>query len=157
MNSPDFEQPDLFGIVSQPPAVIERPCHCCRGTGVLRTTGPIEAVTARPTDPETSKKAARKENPGHFYDSSVVASILRHLAEHPTSQYIAAKEVCVGAEAQKVQTARRRASQLVQAGYARFIEQTVINPDDGGEAFVMVVTEQGRRAIERLNATGRSW
>jgi hypothetical protein len=156
-----YEQPDLFGSAPIPLAIGERPCPCCRGTGTVSaamlTTGPTPAVTVRPSDPTTSHKAARTQDPRRFTDGGSAAALLRYLAEHPTSQYVAAAAVFPHLGERQREAARRRASQLIQAGYATFTDRTVVNPNGGGEALVMVVTEQGHRAIERLNSTGHTW
>lgn len=153
-----FQQANLWDDEPTPILDTERPCPCCRGTGRVVNATPIPAVTARPTDPQTSQQAAnRNGDVRRFGIRSRTAQVLRLICAEPTTQLRAALIVMSDdGSASRLEGTRRRVSQLVQAGYIADSGRRSVNPGSDTEAIVWQATEEGRRALARLDATGWS-
>jgi hypothetical protein len=151
-----FHQPDLWDQTIQTIAT-SRPCPCCQGSGTIMSDQPIRAATARFTDPSTSHQAAdQSPDVRRFGIKSRTAQVLRAIFAHPATQLQTALAVMGSDSVSRLEGTRRRVSQLVQAGYITDSGRRSINPGSDVEAIVWVVTEDGRRALERLDETGWS-
>lgn len=156
-----FTQPDLWGGDPEPPTATERACPCCKGTGRVMSDEAIPSAPARPTDPDTSHKASKKEpDVRRFGEFSHKARLLRVLAREPvtplTAQEMALAVVGHMASVSKIEGCRRRVSDLVKAKFIVDSGKRAENAGAGTDSILWEITDEGRRAIERLNDTGWS-
>jgi hypothetical protein len=136
--------------------VTSRPCHCCGGTGIVSSAEPISSAPARPSDPETSHAASETEpDLRRFSDRSRQAHLLRLLAVEPLTAQGAAVRITQGTVS-GVEGCRRRVSDLLAAGYLQDSGSRACNPGSADESIVWQVTDEGLRAIDRLDDTGWS-
>lgn len=148
-------QPSMFDDEPEPEPT-SRPCHCCKGTGVIRSTAPIASAPARPSDPETSHAASKTETDlRRFSDRSRQAQLLRLLAVEPMTAQGAALTITSGTVS-GVEGCRRRVSDLLAAGYIADSGARICNPGSADESIVWQVTPEGLLAIGRLDDTGWS-
>lgn len=126
----------------------------------------VGSFPARSSDPGTSDLAASRHSTtdvGRFTDKSLQARMLREIARRPNTAYLAAVQ-CVPTDAfndarkwmQRVETARKRASDLLRAGYVADSGRTRENPGADTPSVVLEVTPAGRIAIVKLDADGVS-
>jgi hypothetical protein len=156
-----FTQPDLWG--DDPKTVIptERTCPCCRGTGRVMSGEQIPSAPARPTDPETSHAASKREpDLRRFGEFSHKARLLRVLSREPvtplTAQEMALAVVGHAAPLSKIEGCRRRVSDLVKVEFIADSGKRAENAGAGTDSILWQITDEGRLAIERLNETGWS-
>ena len=136
--------------------VMTRTCPCCKGSGWIISSDPVPSAPARSSDPETSHAASETEpDLRRFSDRSRQAHLLRLLAVEPLTAQGAAVRITQGTVS-GVEGCRRRVSDLLAAGYLSDSGTRACNPGSADESIVWQVTDEGRRAIDRLDETGWS-
>ncbi len=154
-----FTQPDLWGDDPEPSIPTERTCPCCKGTGRVMSGEPIPSAPARPTDPETSHAASKREpDLRRFGEFSHKARLLRAFDYYgvSTAQEAALLVVGVKAPLSKIEGCRRRVSDLVKVEFIADSGKRAENAGAGTDSILWHITDEGRQAIERLNETGWS-
>jgi hypothetical protein len=122
---------------------------------------PIPSAPARPTDPETSHAASKREpDLRRFGEFSHKARLLRVLSREPvtplTAQEMALAVVGHAAPLSKIEGCRRRVSDLVKVEFIVDSGKRAENAGAGTDSILWHITDEGRQAIERLNETGWS-
>lgn len=118
----------------------------------------VASAPARPTDPETSHRAAKQmTDVGRFSDRSRQAKLLRAFSVHPlTDQQATIRVVGGAAPPSAFDGCRRRCSDLRAAGYLRDSGMRRHNVGSDDESVVWTITDLGERAIARLDETNWS-
>jgi hypothetical protein len=128
---------------------------------IVRSLVPtVEAgsAPARWSDPETSHKAAKKEQDvGRFTPRSSKARLLGVFAGGDyTDQQATARVVGRNAAISAFEGTRRRCSDLHQVNFVYDTGKRRKNAGSDDEAIVWGISQEGREALDRLDATGWS-
>lgn len=139
----------------------DRCCPTCGGTGSVRKIRDSEyrEVTARNDDPETSHAARRdSEDVRRYGIDSDCARMLRAFAVCPDTQQGAALRVFENQPTplSSVDGLRRRASSLNRANHIEDSGLRSMNEGSNRPSIVWQITEEGLRALRRLEITGWS-
>jgi hypothetical protein len=127
-------------------------CPTCSGSGTVLAHSFI-AHASRRSDPETSQQAGKRHQgdvrvlrPG-----TVKCAVLRtFLDRHRTAQEAAMIAVGNDAPVSSIEGARRRVSDLIQAGYLEIID--LGHNEGGSQAQVYRLTYAGLLALNRIDA-----
>lgn len=118
----------------------------------------VGSAPARPSDPETSHLAAKREHDvGRFSDQSRQAKLLYAFSTSDlTDQQAAARVVGAHAAVSAFEGCRRRCSDLRAVNYLYDTGGRRHNTGSEDEAIIWGLTEEGRQALIRLDDTGWS-
>ena len=126
--------------------------------GLLEPSRP-DTFPARLTDRDTSQQSAVAHSTGdvaHFKAGSVKALVLKALAEAPQTALDAARKASGTNTPLSTETARKRASELVAAGFAVDTGSRARSAGSPDSAAVLRVTADGLMALTNLRRTGWS-
>lgn len=127
----------------------------------VRFLAPTQAVGSAParwSDPETSQRAAKREQDvGRFSTRSRQAKLLYVVsARDSTDQEATARVVGTGAAISAFEGTRRRMSDLRAARFVYDTGKRRHNPGSDDDAIVWGLSDAGREALIRLDETGWS-